>query len=74
MPVCQPELLAQAMTGLLKNPAALADWRRRARAGIGWLEVARMNRDYLEVYRELLQPSAGATHDAMARRAEAGAK
>ncbi|MDF3839479.1 glycosyltransferase [Cupriavidus basilensis] len=74
VPVCQPELLAQAMTGLLKNPAALADWRRRARAGIGWLEVARMNRDYLEVYRELLQPSAGATHDAMARRAEAGAK
>jgi glycosyltransferase involved in cell wall biosynthesis len=53
VPAHNPALLAQALTSLLSDPVRLSQWRSRAAEGREWLSVERVQRDYLEVYREL---------------------
>lgn len=54
VPAQSPTLLAQALTALLSDPVQQLHWRKRAAEGREWLSVERVQRDYMEVYRELL--------------------
>jgi glycosyltransferase involved in cell wall biosynthesis len=57
VPAQSPALLAQALTSLLSDQVALSQWRSRAAEGREWLGVERVQRDYLDVYRELRRNS-----------------
>jgi glycosyltransferase involved in cell wall biosynthesis len=48
------QALAAALRNMLFNDAERETWRVRARTNLAWLEVGRVNREYLEVYEEVL--------------------
>lgn len=49
-PVSNPDAMAANLRRLMSEPAALAEWRRRARVGADYFTVTRMAADYLKVY------------------------
>jgi glycosyltransferase involved in cell wall biosynthesis len=54
VPPSNPSALAAALTRLLGSSSELADWRRRAAANIGWLQLDRVHAETLAVYDEAL--------------------
>ncbi len=48
------KVLAGKLSQLLRNPAALREWREKAQNNLNWLSVARANEQVLQVYQELL--------------------
>jgi glycosyltransferase involved in cell wall biosynthesis len=57
VPPERPDLLAEALVRVLRDPAVLAEWQEKARQGVERFQVNRMVRDYLSLYREVLTPA-----------------
>ena len=55
VPPRDPERLAAAILSLVDDPAALAIWRRNSQINIGHLDVGRVARDTVAVYRECVR-------------------
>lgn len=52
VPPREPRLLAEALMGLLRDPASLAAWKRNSQVNIGHLSIGRVAGDTLDIYRE----------------------
>ena len=66
VPPCRPEILAEALSGLLGDPDEMAHWRHAAGQGLAWLDARRVASETVEVYRRALgrngqRQEAGAT-------------
>jgi len=54
VPAKRPDLLAEAILGLLRDPAQLAEMRARSQSNIEYLKLSRVTKDTIDVYREIL--------------------
>ncbi len=65
VPPGRPDLLAEALVGLMSDPAALAEARHRAREDLDLYRVERMARDHAEAYHALLQQRQAAARNSL---------
>lgn len=54
VPPMNQDAIATALQTLLEQPQELHHWQQRAKRNLDWLSVARMSRETLAVYRELV--------------------